>query len=256
MSPESKKILVVIVIGIVMLLSFAVAFVVFVLAFQRKKFRNLQEKEQLKAEFQRELLRSSLEIQESTLQLVGRDLHDNIGPVLAVVRLSLASLQDSMNGEELTKAQGAEKLLARAMQDIRILSHTLNANRIQEKGMLFALKELAEQITQTGKFDCQVIAKSDKRLVEKEQEIILFRICQELVNNAIRHSDGNQILIEIAPSGMKTRIDVRDNGKGFSPESYPDGHGWSNIRKRAKILNAKFSVDSPQEGGTLASLIF
>ena len=274
MSPEREKVLIVLALAALMLLAFAVAIVVFVLAFQRRKFRNLRERERMQAEFQQELLQSSIEIQESTLQLVGKDLHDNIGQVLAVVRLYLSALQEQVEGADLEKVVKAEDLLVGAMKDLRVLAHSLNANRIMEKGLSFALQELAEQVNGAGKVACRFrrVKKGEqggaslrisgehkegdwKAGLSPEREIILFRICQELVSNALRHSGGGTIQIEWCPvGGVGGTLSVRDNGKGIEPGRAVSGQGLVNVRSRTELLQGEFTIGGLPEGGTLATV--
>jgi len=256
MSPEHQPIIIIVSIGIVILLSFAVALVVFLLAFQRKKVAYFNEKQRLQAEFQQELLQSSLEIQESTHQMIGRELHDNIGQILAVVRLYLSSIQEVVSGPELEKATKAETLTLKAIQDVRAFSHTLDAHKIDDKGLLPALQELARQVTQTGKMQCEVVTQLTCLQVQTEHTIILFRICQELISNAIRHSGGNRIVLNIWETSQSLCIDVIDDGKGYATEQTQHGNGWTNIQNRIQLLTAHFEIESQTGKGTVAHIVY
>ncbi|MCB9234511.1 MAG: hypothetical protein H6581_22845 [Bacteroidia bacterium] len=252
---ENEYILIPIVFGIVMLLGFGVAFVAFMLAFQRKKFAHFREKERLKLNFQQEILRANFEIQEATQTMIGRELHDSVGQTLAVSRLYLASIQDAVTGEALQKAIQAEELVRKAMQDIRAVSHSLNVSRIQETGFETALKELATQISKSGKIKCSLTSEGARFRLESGHEIILYRICQELINNALRHSGGDEIKIGLRWQPGQLHLEISDNGQGFACDPLPAGHGLADIQLRARLIGTDFRLNSSPEG-TRATLIY
>jgi signal transduction histidine kinase len=242
--------------SIALLLIFAVAFVVFLLAFQRRKFKDAREKERLKTEFEQELLRSTLEIQETTQNMIGRDLHDNIGQVLAVAKLYVSSAADGLQGEQKEKASKAEEMIRKAMQDIRTYSHALNAEKIGAKGLSNALRELVRQINQSGKVVCELEESGSVLPIDARHTVILFRICQELINNALKHANTERIDLDLVWKDSEVEIRIRDHGEGFFKDAMQPGHGLQNIESRTRLLKADFILDSSPGAGTEARITY
>lgn len=214
----------------------------------------MEEKREMEAASQQELLQSSLEIQEATLRRVGLELHDNISPTISVVGLHLSSLGENLEGKPKEKVQQLEKWLRKAIEDIRMLSHSLNVDQVRNKELVQVLKELASQIQGSGKIQCSVSVDGTSETIEPNHCIILFRMCQELVNNALRHSEGDKLTIQIQWAQSHLNINIADNGNGISPAGHTKGHGLHNVASRAKVISATFALDSKPGIGTLAKI--
>ncbi len=249
MSPESSQVLIILIIGLATLLVLAIGIVVFLFAFQRRKLAHLQEKKEMESAYQEELLQASLEIQEATQTRVGQELHDNISPTLAVVGLHLSGLGEDLSGEPQQRVQQLDEWLRKAMEDVRTLSHSLNVGQVRNQGISAALKELAHQIESSGQISCTFSETGQPVRINGNQTVILFRMCQELVNNSLRHSGGHEISIHLEWSPENLRIEVGDNGNGNIPAQDQHGQGLLNIASRARVIGAEFELEGvPAEG--------
>jgi len=125
----------------ILLLIVAAGIIVFVLIYQKKQLQYLSERKQLKADYEKEILESRLEIQEQTMKSISQEVHDNIGQVLSVAKLNLTMVNVDESGEMIQeKINNVSELLRQAIQDLRDLSKSLHSDVIAEKGLLKAIE--------------------------------------------------------------------------------------------------------------------
>lgn len=232
------------------------AFIVFFLfAHQKRLLKHTQEKEKMRGEYEQELLRSQLEIQESTLAHVGREIHDNIGQILSVAKLYLSSLKPHAEANQQKKQTEALELVGKAIVDLRALSKSLNPDSVQLTGFEQSLEKEINRLAHSGVF--KVTYKSNGPIVDfnTDTDVMLFRMCQEILSNAIRHSKATEINVKLEWKQEVLSIQIEDDGKGFSPEELSNpGQGLFNLRKRAEMIGADLKLKSEINTGTLATI--
>src|SRR4051812_37083351 len=145
----------VIVVGAVLAL-LLVGFIVSILfLYQRRQHRQEQELALLKAQFEQEVLRSQLEIQEGTFKTIGQELHDNIGQMLSVVKLSLAVLPIDKQHPAYEPIMSSRQVLNKAMTDLADLTKSLHTDRIAQIGLTESIHFEIESLKRTGLLDAQ-----------------------------------------------------------------------------------------------------
>lgn len=235
-------------------------FVIFFLVlYMRRKSKSILEKQQLQAQFQQELLRSQIEIQEQTLKTISQEIHDNIGQVLSLAKLNLNTM-DITNHETLKEKIGDSKaLVSKAIQDLRDLSKSMNTDNIEAIGLFRALEYETELIRKAG-FSTELNIEGNTQRLEPQKELILFRIIQEIINNIIKHSDASTIIIALWYEASHIKLTVTDDGKGFDLRPLEDpGHsgfglGIRNMHNRARLIGADFNMSSTIGEGTVVSI--
>lgn len=186
---------------------------------------------------------------------IAEDLHDNIGSVLATLKLHFENLKlnrekKHFDQDELYKK--TENLIDETYLKVRSIAHVKNAGVIANKGLLVAIKLMAEKISDANKITIHVLDFGlDKRL-ENKLEITLFRIIQELITNIIKHANASEATINIALYDQNLNIIIEDNGKGFKYDKtgLKEGIGLSSIKTRITHLKGTFNIDSTLEKGT------
>ncbi|WP_239176076.1 sensor histidine kinase [Tenacibaculum sp. Cn5-46] len=186
---------------------------------------------------------------------IAEDLHDNIGSVLATLKLHFENLKlnrekEHFNQEELYVK--TEKLIDETYLKVRSIAHAKNAGVIANKGLLVAVKLMAEKISDANKITIHVLDFGlDKRL-DNQLEITIFRIIQELITNIIKHANANEATINISLFDQVLNIIIEDNGKGFNYKktNLKNGMGISSIQTRIKHLSGSFEIDSTINKGT------
>jgi len=258
MPAQNAEIYIIILVGIVLAL-FLVGFIViiFFLA-ERKKQRQERELVQMKDQYDQELLRSQLEIQESTLKGIALELHDNIGQVLSVIKLWLAGLPVEKEHLAFEGIQSSREMLNKVIFDLSDLTKSLHTDRITEIGLTEAIRFDLDTLRKAGliKIDFSVVG--DQFHFGEQKAIFLFRMYQEMINNVLKHSKATQIKVSISHTeDHKFILKVQDNGIGFDPgkkksqASSSSGLGLKSMTNRARLIGAEISVQSQPESGTI-----
>ncbi|RYG41840.1 MAG: hypothetical protein EOO01_24255, partial [Chitinophagaceae bacterium] len=215
----------------VLLLAISVLFLFRI--YLKRKNKLLLERERMNIEFEQTLLKSRLEIQELTLNNISREIHDNIGQVLSLVRINLNTLQ--VAGQE-EKIENMDELMGKAITDLRSLSHSLDADHIRDKGWLTPVSKLLSDLQKTGKYTTYFQAAEGMPTLGTDKPIILFRMIQEVINNIIRHAAADTIRLNVEKENASILITISDNGKGFDTGTNADGVGLQNLKNRAKLI--------------------
>lgn len=251
---NSSQVFITVIIGTSVILALAAFIIFFLFIHQKRKFIHQQEKQLLKERYDQELLQVQLEIQEQTFQQVSREIHDNVGQILAVVKLYLASLNGNEKSE-LNKKRISEtdNLVSQAINELRSLSYSLNSEKLRSTGLAQSLRAEVERIAGAGKVETRFSCEGEEKEFAPEHELILFRMCQELLANAIRHSRANLIEMKMKwlPDGL--HLSVCDDGIGFDPENRP-GNGMNHLRQRAALVGASLEIISENGKGTTTNI--
>lgn len=217
----------------------------------KRKNKLLLEQERMNIAFEQTLLKSKLEIQENTFNDISREIHDNIGQVLSLVRINLNTLDTSADAEKINLM---DDLMGKAITDLRNLSHSLNADHIRNNGWLPPVTKLLSDLEKTGKYATHIYYDENLPSPGSDKPIILFRMIQEIINNIIRHAAADTIHLDARKEDGKLIIKIVDNGKGFDVGRKPGGVGLQNLKNRAKMVNADLAIKSEQGKGTTVTI--
>jgi signal transduction histidine kinase len=229
--------------------------IVFVLLFyQKKRFQHREQLAELQSTIQQELLKTQLETQENTFRQIGEELHDNVGQLLSSTRILLVITQRSIV-EAPDSLQTAIETLATAIQDLRSLSKALNKEWLQRFNLIDNLLVEVERINLSGAVSVTVDAEENHVPLHPEAQVMLFRIIQEALHNGIKHAEARSIGITLRLEGSDILIRIKDNGKGFDPDT-PQGSGVGliNMNHRTKLLSGTIGWESAPSTGTLVTI--
>lgn len=251
-----EEVIFTIIVVVIVLIFLGIMFLVILARNNAKRNRLMFENERIKKEFEKTLLNTRLEIQEQTLSRVSREIHDNIGQTLSLVRLQINTLGDRPEEEDVSYT---DELLGKAITDLRTLSHSLNTNHIKEKGFEESLRQLLGQLEKTGKFTTDFNVSQDEFRIDDEKGMILFRIIQEVLNNIVKHAEAQHIKVYLSQSEEGSEIGVEDDGCGFDVASIKGGEsgiGLRNIKERAKVIGGNLEILSKPGEGTIVKIVF
>lgn len=208
---------------------------------------------------QRRLERELVEISEREQQRIGRDLHDGLGQKLTGLAFMAKSLERRLKGHDLEAAEQAmiiAELVNDAKSDARNLSKGLVTVDLKGNGIVLAIEELAVRVEQFTSVKCQVVSKLTIPILDETVAMHIYRICQEALNNAIKHSDADLVTINLYQEEDQLIVSIEDNGIGLS-DIKNGGMGLRIMAFRAQMINASLTVRERQEGGTrvLCSLV-
>jgi len=196
---------------------------------------------------ERDGFRQVLRAVEAERQLIGQNLHDDIGPILSGLKLSLEAYVsisgDRLEVSELVKEHKA--VMSEIITAVRRSAHNLAPFSLEKYGLVGTIQERCNTINRDHSWHGEVIKKDfPGDLVSKENTLNLFRILTELMNNSIKHSKGNTIRISfVRPNQEDILVEYSDNGVGMA-ESGGEGSGLglSGIKTRIKLLNGKYNL--------------
>lgn len=195
-----------------------------------------------------------LEGQEKERLKIANDLHDNLGSILATLKLNFQNLysqkDNNENGQELFDK--TNELIEEAYQKVRGIAHAKNAGVIGSEGLVPAVQNIAKKMAIPGKLKVQVIPFGMTKRFENAMEVNLFRMIQEILTNAIKHAEASEITVSLTQDEDSINIIIEDNGKGFNAKNIAkkEGMGLNNITKKVEQLNGTFSIDSFEGKGT------
>ncbi|RYZ20747.1 MAG: PAS domain S-box protein [Chitinophagaceae bacterium] len=201
---------------------------------------------------QKLISQATIETQERERAEIGKELHDNVNQVLTTTKLYL---ELSMSNKELREEliQKASKNVIYVINEIRQLSRSLMNPSLGDLGLSEAISDLVENVNLTRKL--QVKLDMEPGLEEQlgdNVQLMLYRIVQEALSNALRHSGAQHIELALRRQGPGLRLVVRDDGVGFDPAAVKRGAGLRNIENRVYLANGTLRVESaPQRGCTL-----
>jgi signal transduction histidine kinase len=230
------------ILGLLVVLIIALAFIIGFIRHRNKSrialINSRQEKEVIQAVFDGE---------EIERERIARELHDGVASDLTAVRYQLMA-NDRISKEDKTQLEG---ILLKAHEDTRRLSHNLAPFSLETFGFEKALDQFAQE---NSTENCQVFATITPTgaSISKEKASILYRVAQELTQNAIKHAEATEISIQVLIDEEMTLI-VEDDGVGFDFNSEKGSNGMSSISKRGTQLNGTFEVDSNPNHGTVAT---
>ncbi len=254
MPKPQEDILISIVVASVFFILIGSFLLLIVFIFLRRQRKNREEKDEMKNRFEQTLLKTQLEIQEQAFAYISQEIHDNIGQILSLVRLNLNTFGSVVSEE---KMEQTDKLLGKAIKDLRDLSHNLQKNRIYDIGIVESIRQLLQSLEKTGRYITSFQTSDHYNLLDTNTDIILYRMIQEIVNNIIKHAAATTIDIEINSEVDLTTIRISDNGIGFDTallQKERAGIGLQNIINRAKTIDANVDVKSEQGKGTTITL--
>jgi signal transduction histidine kinase len=221
----------------------------FMIARQRQNKLYLQQKAM--EELEKQLLQSQIEVQEATLTALGKELHDNIGQLLSSSKMLLGVTLRNMD-----KAPGplatAYDTLSKAITELRALSRSLDSEWLQQFNLI---DNLTTEVARNNAASALQIHFTHPESIPLKagQQILLFRMVQEAIQNAVKHAEASNIYIAIDEGGTNLNITVSDDGKGFIVENaLAKGAGMNNIRHRTRALGGNVHWHSGSTGTILS----
>ena len=249
--------------------------IVFVIYYQKKQLEQEKKLRDVEKNYQLMLLETALHSEESERRRIAQDLHDDIGTMLSLTKLSLnqlakliyrdpAQLSNTLSDASYLNSPRAELTLNKAhslveetIVHVRRITRDLVPTTLDQFGLVAAIEEfihrMGESYSLSVQFHCdgEEIPRQSPRV-----ELALYRIMQELVNNAIKHANCDEIVIDLHHEQGKIEMQVTDNGKGFDATTMKTsdqaGLGLRNIESRLSVINGIVKYQKPGIRGSRA----
>jgi signal transduction histidine kinase len=199
-----------------------------------------------------QLERELLTISEREKRRIGEDLHDGVCQELTATAFFLKSGAKKIEAENAYAAAMLNESADTVNRNVGItrdLARGLQPADLKGAGLKEALRALAEQACETGNIKCEFKAARGVRVPDDNVAVHLYRVAQEAMKNAVKHSGATHILISLDRDKDKICVSVQDNGKGFSPKRRSKGLGLHIMRYRANALGGELKIEKRKTGG-------
>jgi signal transduction histidine kinase len=236
----------IIIAGTLMFLLLGIFIISFLFFYQRKRTIHITEQEHLKSAFSQEILTTQIEVQEQTLNYISQELHDNIGQVLSFVKLNLGTTSTLAEEKKQRKIDESRDLLAQVISDLRDLSKSLSFQQIKQFGLVRAMQIEIERVNKSGLIKIKIDVSGDPHNLGEQRELVLFRIFQEALNNALKYAHALNLSINLIYTTELFSLTIADDGIGFSTDmaGKNNGSGLRNMENRAALIGATATLES------------
>lgn len=241
---ETRKVLLALSVGAVLLTSLFFAFV----KFSEQKFAD----EKLK-----ELTSELVDAQENERKRVSTELHDGISQLLVSARYGLDIANANAKGNKKISApiEKAGETISTAIAEIRRISMALRPSVLDDMGLAAALKSLAKDFQDQTAIETKINANNVGALLNDKQKTCLYRVAQEALANVAKHSKADLVDIKLENNGSKITLTVTDNGCGLKVRHKNEGHGLRNMRERVESHDGTFLIKSNARTGMMLSAV-
>ncbi|HMQ47294.1 MAG TPA: tetratricopeptide repeat protein [Saprospiraceae bacterium] len=219
---------------------------------QQQLIRELEQEKQLHA------ANAVLRAQEDERSRIARDLHDGLGGMLSGIKQNLFGMTGNQVLSE-AASQAFQRTISdldRSIGELRNIARNMMPEALLRFGLKDALQDYCDQLQRPGQLDIHFQAFGLESRLDQDTEIVLFRIIQELVNNALKHAEAKNIIVQVIRDENRLHLTVEDDGKGFDVQALDRfaGVGWLNIQSRSAYLGASPEIRSAPGQGTSISI--
>lgn len=256
---DAKETVLLIATTMVVLVAFALTVLAVMLIYRRRKMQHLQELQLMNERFGKELLQAQLEVQQHTMQFIGREIHDNVGQKLTLAFLRMQKLHiEEINLQE--RVDAIASIIDDSLADLRSLSRSLiDSNRTGETDLCVLIGRECEKI-QLAELCAVSFSKGDLDSCQAGPEIknFVIRIFQEFAQNSVKHAECSQMQVSMKETAEGLMLTVEDNGKGFRLDETLEqatGVGLLNMKRRAEMIGGTLILTSTLGHGTKMTLL-
>jgi signal transduction histidine kinase len=248
----NSEVLFVIAITVAMLLVIAFFSVYLFFLFQKRKMRLLQQQQQLKEAYEQEILKTQIEIRDQAMNDVGRELHDHINQVMTLIKLNINLLTNKgLAAADENRLGDTKNLVVEVINDIRMLSKTLNGDLVTQVGLVDSISHELDRINRLGIFACTLQVEGEPYDMPADRAFVIFRIVQENLQNVLKHARCRNLVTRLFFSTEKFILIQQDDGTGFDMATTSStGSGLLNMKRRADMINATLQLTGKPGAGT------
>jgi len=204
--------------------------------------------------------RRLIEAQEEERTWIARELHDDINQRVAIACVNLERLRRGDSSPE-AQARSLQETIEEVKvlgNDIQALSHRLHSSKLEYLGLVAACRSFCSELSERQNVEIRFHSESIPENLSKEIALCLFRVSQEALQNAVKHSGVRQFRVSLKSDSDEVELSVHDSGAGFDPERAISGHGLglTSIKERLRLVNGWVSIDSkPGQGTTVLARV-
>lgn len=235
------------------LIGILIFFILFYANLYRKKQKYYKKEHD---QFNETILKTEIEIRETTLNNVSRELHDNLGQLVALLNINLSLIQPK-EANDAKKIEDSKIIVKQLISDIKTIATNLKSENTTRVGLSQLIENDLNKFRKLTDIEVEIIGLENMPLINNDRSSFLYRIYQEIVSNILKHAQANKITLSFSTTGNKHRLSIADNGIGFLPsERQKTGNGLDNINERCNFIGAEMELNSVPNKGTEVIIIF
>jgi two-component system sensor histidine kinase UhpB len=196
---------------------------------------------------------AALRAQEEERARVARDLHDEVNQSLTGLLLRLEAVREAAPPELEPELADTKALANQAMRELLSLARQLRPTALDDLGLAAAIAGLVDRIAASG-IEARLSEEGDLSGIDGDVQLVVYRVAQEALSNAARHSGAQRIAVSLRRSGQGVELEVSDDGRGFAFEESERGLGIAGMRERALLIGAELTIESRPGQGTTVRL--
>jgi len=196
---------------------------------------------------------AALRAQEEERARVARDLHDEVNQSLTGLLLRLEAVREAAPPELEPELAETRTLANQAMRELLSLARQLRPTALDDLGLAAAIAGQVEQLQRSG-MSAELATEGDFSDLDDDVQLVVYRVAQEALTNAARHSEAARISVTLRRSGDAVELEVADDGRGFAFEQSERGLGIGGMRERALLIGAELTIESRPGHGTTVRL--
>jgi two-component system sensor histidine kinase UhpB len=196
---------------------------------------------------------AALRAQEEERARVARDLHDEVNQSLTGLLLRLEAAREAAPPELEEELEETKSLANQAMRELLSLARQLRPTALDDLGLAAAVAGQVEQVARSG-VAAELFEEGDFSDLDSDVQLVVYRVAQEALSNAARHSRAERIAVDLRRAGDGVELDVSDDGRGFAFEESERGLGIAGMRERALLLGGDLTIESRPGRGTTVRL--
>jgi two-component system, NarL family, sensor histidine kinase UhpB len=196
---------------------------------------------------------AALRAQEEERARVARDLHDEVNQSLTGLLLRLEAVREAAPPELEPELAETRTLANQAMRELLSLARQLRPTALDDLGLAAAIAGQVEQLERSG-LEAELTSEGDFSDLDDDVQLVVYRVAQEALTNAARHSEAQRIAVTLRRSGDAVELKVADDGRGFAFEQSEQGLGIGGMRERALLIGAELTIESRPGHGTTVRL--
>jgi len=256
----NDELIIPIVIGCTLLfvvLSFSLFLLVTLYIKREEKHRT--DNQRMLFEIEQRELNMSFKDREIALNEVSKEVHDNIGQLVNLIRMNLYPIEEyCTNSVQLELIKYVSELTDRVVAETKDISRSLNSDFIKKKGLYTVLEHDLDRINMSKNLRCsmQVEGQNNDSLLTAETQLTIYRIAQEAINNVLQHAHAQTLHVTLRYEKDNFKMVIGDDGVGFNMEEVNDKGtiGLNNMRQRAKLLNGYLDINTKPLYGSFITL--
>ena len=245
---DEKEIQSFLIISSVVLFILIITMISLFLLFQKRKNALILKNKFAKERFEQEISKTQIEIREETFRNISWELHDNIGQLLTLAKIQL------QNNSSIDEVKGT---LNKCLKELRVLSKLISPDALKNMSLEQAISDEINRFNRLNFIKSELTIKGQQTKINSKIEIVFFRILQEFFSNTIKHAKATHLDILLDYQTDMLTITAKDNGLGFDLNKQKHtGIGLSNIKNRAKLVNANATILSEPNKGTKLTITY